>query len=165
MGSATALHAAIKHPDKVAGLILVLPPTGWRSRPRQARIYRQLARVIGWVSGASKLVMNLLQLDPAGKPLRRALALAVAEHIGQAHPPWLRAALLGAAQSDMPDLRELKQLDIPTAILTWEDDNSHPVSTAITLQSVMPDVRVYQVSNASDAVNWTAYIEDMLRSL
>ncbi|MCZ6830175.1 MAG: alpha/beta fold hydrolase [Gammaproteobacteria bacterium] len=165
MGSATALHAAIKHPEKVAGLILVLPPTGWRTRPRQAVLYRRLAGVIGWLSAASKLALNLLRLDPHGKPLRRALTLAVSEHISQAHPPWLRAALLGAAQSDLPDLRELQRLEIPTAILTWEDDSAHPVSTAATLQSVLPDVRVYQVSSTADAGNWTAYIEDMLRGL
>ena len=104
MGSATALHAALKYPQRVAGLVLVLPPTAWRSRPRQARLYRQLARVIGLVSMASKLALKLLRPDLRGKSLRRALALAVSEHIGQAHPPWLRATLLGAAQSDLPDL-------------------------------------------------------------
>ena len=165
MGSATALHAALKHPQKVAGLVLLLPPTAWRSRPRQARLYRQLARLIGVVSSVSKLAMKVLRLEPHGKPLRRALALAVSEHIGQAHPPWLRAALLGAAQSDLPDLRDLKRLQIPTAILTWEDDKAHPVSTAVALQSVLPDVRVYQVSSATDVDNWTAYIGDMLRTL
>jgi pimeloyl-ACP methyl ester carboxylesterase len=41
MGAATALEAATQQPDKVAGMILVLPPTAWDTRPRQAAIYRR----------------------------------------------------------------------------------------------------------------------------
>ena len=30
MGAATALHAAVIAPDRIRGLVLVIPPTGWR---------------------------------------------------------------------------------------------------------------------------------------
>ncbi len=46
MGCATALHAAMQHPERVLGLVLVIPPTAWELRPRQARAYRIMARVV-----------------------------------------------------------------------------------------------------------------------
>ncbi|MGI9294166.1 MAG: alpha/beta fold hydrolase [Pseudomonadales bacterium] len=165
MGSATALHAALLRREQVAALVLVLPPTAWHSRPLQAKKYRRLASMIGWIAGASKLLLKLTQLSPKGKSARRALALAVSEHISRAQPGYLRAALQGAAKSDLPNLGDLQRLDIPTAILTWTDDEAHPVSTGKTLESVMPDVRVYQVSSPDDVANWTDYIEDMLHTL
>ena len=32
MGSATALYAAIQHPERVAGVVMIRPPTAWNER-------------------------------------------------------------------------------------------------------------------------------------
>jgi len=165
LGSATALHAALKYPNRVAGLVLVLPPTAWNSRPRQAKLYRRMAPLIGWASRIGKLLQSVMRLDPDGLPLKRALAVAVTGHVSRAHSPCMRAALLGAAESDLPDRGELGKLEIPTAVLTWQEDDAHPVVTAETLQAVLPDVRVFEVSPAEGAANWSWHVKTFLDNL
>jgi pimeloyl-ACP methyl ester carboxylesterase len=39
MGAAVALHAAAQAPERVAGLVLVLPPTAYDTRAAQAADY------------------------------------------------------------------------------------------------------------------------------
>jgi pimeloyl-ACP methyl ester carboxylesterase len=46
MGCATALIGAMQQPERVRGLVLVIPPTAWELRPRQVRAYRMMARVV-----------------------------------------------------------------------------------------------------------------------
>ena len=53
MGSASALLAALRAPEKVSCLVLATPPTAWHTRPAQVRRYRQMQRIIqqrglGW---------------------------------------------------------------------------------------------------------------------
>jgi 3-oxoadipate enol-lactonase len=48
MVCASALEAALHAPKKVAGLVLVLPPTAWLSRPKRVARYRWQA----WLSCA-----------------------------------------------------------------------------------------------------------------
>jgi len=46
MGAATLLHAASLEPDRFTGLTLMVPPTGWKTRPDQVDSYRAAAALI-----------------------------------------------------------------------------------------------------------------------
>ncbi len=46
MGCATALHAAVTAPERIRGLLLVIPPTAWESRAAQIDTYRAMADLI-----------------------------------------------------------------------------------------------------------------------
>ena len=46
MGAATALHVAVLAPERVAALVLVVPPTAWETRAGQVDLYRQMADVV-----------------------------------------------------------------------------------------------------------------------
>lgn len=46
MGSATSLYAALTAPKRVVGLVLVIPPTAWKTRRAQANIYDQTAQIV-----------------------------------------------------------------------------------------------------------------------
>ena len=121
MGSGTLMHAAIKDPDRFAGLTLLLPPTAWETRVAQAQQY----------------LANAALIEEQGEPFLAAGRDALQPPAAVGHPetlPEVAEALLpsvyrGAAGSDLPDPADLARIDIPVRILAWVDDPSHPMST------------------------------------
>lgn len=162
MGCAVSLHAAMLHPERVAGMVLLIPPTAWDTRPRQSKLYRRLSRIIGVVGRVSKVIVAMLGPERHGGSVKKTMGIAVARHLARAHPPYLRNALLGAADSDLPRAHDLDQLDVPAIVLTWTGDRGHPVSTARVLNAHLPDVRLFQVSNDDELDDWTGYVENLL---
>ena len=155
MGCSTALQAALQQPDRVAGLILVLPPTAWRSRSRQARKYRWQAMLSGALGATPYRVLDFLPARNEDEDARRRLSATVARELVTANPLYVQAALQGAAQSDLPSKHKLRQLDVPTIIFTWRGDKTHPVSTAKILADRLPNVQSLVISDADDVQAWT----------
>ncbi|MEH6549122.1 MAG: alpha/beta hydrolase [Pseudomonadales bacterium] len=154
MGCATALEAALKAPEEVAGLVLVLPPTAWRGRRKQARLYRRQA----WMSAAlGATPYRLLDLIPknTSEDAKRRLSATMARELSHANPLYVQAALQGAALSNLPTKRKLATLDIPTIIFTWRDDKTYPLSTANTLADALPNVHSYNIAESDDISEWT----------
>ena len=153
MGCATALEAALQAPENVAGLILVLPPTAWRSRPKQTRIYRRRA----WMSGAfGATPYRMLDFLPNGEhDAQRRLALTTTKELSHANPLYVQAALQGAALSDLPSTGRLAKLTMPTIIFTWTDDKNYPVSTANILADTLPNIHSVNISEADDTGGWS----------
>lgn len=158
MGAATALEAAVQQPDKVAGLVLALPPTAWETRPRQSGIYRRMAWVSGLFGAAPYRLLDLLPI-PMREDGRNQLAMHTMKGLAQANPLHVQAALGGAARSDMPEREQLQLLQVPTLILAWEDDSAHPLSTATELAEILPDVRGLVVCHPSDISQWQLEME------
>lgn len=157
MGAATALEAAAQQPERVAGLILVLPPTAWDTRPRQSAIYRRLSWVSGLLGAAPYRLLDWLPI-PVRDDGRSRLALYTAKGLARANPLHVQAALRGAALSDMPDRARLEKLQVPTLILAWEDDMAHPVSTAEALAETLPDVRGLDIISPHEQPDWTRLV-------
>ena len=155
MGCSTALQAALQQPDKVAGLILVLPPTAWRSRARQARKYRWQAMLSGALGATPYRVLDFLPARSEDEDPRRRLSATIARELVTANPLYVQAALQGAAQSDLPSKHKLRQLDVPSIIFTWRNDKTHPVSTAKILADRLPNVQSLVISDADDVQGWT----------
>lgn len=157
MGCATALQAAVDAPDAVQGLILVLPPTAWRSRPKQARFYKRFARIASLLGTVPFKLLDMLPVDRLGDGSNKKslMALNVMKRLKHAEIAFLTATLKGAAMSDLPDMQLLKKLDIPTAIFAWADDDSHPESTAILLKQLLPKVQFFDIAQADNLDHWT----------
>jgi 3-oxoadipate enol-lactonase len=164
MGAATALEAAVQQPEQVAGLVLVLPPTAWDTRPRQSSIYRRLARVSGLFGAAPYRLLDLLPI-PMREDGRSQLSLHTMKGLAQANPLHVQAALGGAARSDMPDHALLRQLQVPTLILAWEDDVAHPVSTATALADTLPDVRGLVICQPDDISEWQSALAEFVKEI
>lgn len=164
MGAATALQAAVSQPDRVAGLVLVLPPTAWETRPRQAMIYRRLSWVSGLFGAAPYRLLDWLPL-PVREDGRSRLALCTAKGLCDANPLHVQAAQRGAALSDMPEKSLLAKLQVPTLILAWEDDMAHPVSTATALAETLPDVHSMVISNPADITDWVPALRKFLKQV
>src|SRR5205814_608983 len=72
MGTATALHAAVRAPERVEGLVLTIPPTAWGGRRVQAGIYRAGATVVARAGLGTFVTMG--RAAPAPKILTGELA-------------------------------------------------------------------------------------------
>ena len=164
MGAATALEAAVQHPEEVAGVVLVIPPTGWDTRPRQAAIYRRLAQVLGLFGTIPFHLLKLLPI-PVREDGRGRLGLHVARGLARANPRRVQAALRGAALSDLPEPDLLAGVHVPTLILAWEDDMAHPVSTAEQLADCLPDVRELVICHPGDLSDWWPALLDFLQAV
>jgi 3-oxoadipate enol-lactonase len=164
MGAGTALLAAVQQPRKVAGLVLVLPPTAWETRPRQSAIYRRLAWISGLFGAAPYRLLDALPI-PVRQDGRSQLALHTARGLASANPLHVQAALGGAARSDMPEQDVLRTLRVPTLILAWKDDVAHPVSTATTLAEVLPNVRALVICDPADTREWESALLGFVKAV
>jgi pimeloyl-ACP methyl ester carboxylesterase len=165
MGCATALHAAATSPRRAAGLVLVAPPTGWDTRPRQSRLYRILAAAIGRVGlGPVRWAGRLGDLGGGQSHLAR-LRRSVTASLGRADARAVVAALRGAADSDLPAPSALASVEAPALVLAWRGDPAHPLSTAEALRDALPHAELRVASNLEDVHSWSEAIREFLKRL
>ena len=159
MGCATALHAAVAAPERVEGLVLVIPPTAWATRPRQAVVYRlgsRLVRVLG---------MRPFAVMARGAPAPVAEVHAAAlRSLGRMDRRVVSHILRGAAASDLPDPDSLRAVDVPALILAWAGDPGHPTSTAERLAEVLPNATLKVASGAVEIRRWPDLISEAAAS-
>ncbi|MEZ5217662.1 MAG: alpha/beta fold hydrolase [Ilumatobacteraceae bacterium] len=67
MGSATALHAAVFAPERIAALVLMIPPTAWETRAAQQQNYETMAALVE--SGQHELLIAGARATPP-RPVR-----------------------------------------------------------------------------------------------
>lgn len=135
MGTGTLLHAAVRKPKRFASLTLVVPPTAWGSRRAQAATYLQNADLVEQ-HGISAFV-------EAGSTAPVPPALADMPETRPSIPEKLLPTVMrGAASTDLPDRRAIARIEVPTLILAWTGDRTHPVKTANKLHELIPDSRI-----------------------
>jgi len=165
MGCATALWAAVQNPSRITGLVLVIPPTGWALRARQARSYRLISRLIR-VAGRLpfRLVRRVLPERRVRSPIS-AIAREVLYEISERDSTDVITAFEGAARSDLPTLEQCAALKIPALILAWPGDPVHPLSVARKLAEAMPRATLSIVEHEGDVRHWSALIAEFIASL
>jgi len=162
MGCATALHAAVAAPDRTDALVLVIPPTAWQTRPRQARIYRGMATMVDALGLAPlRCLMQLGGLARVPEPLAQ-MQRSFLESLRRADRRAVVAAMRGAAASDLPSPEALASLDVPTLVLAWRGDPAHPVVTAERLGELLPRVDVQIADGMDDVKGWSRAIRRFL---
>jgi pimeloyl-ACP methyl ester carboxylesterase len=139
MGVAASLYAALRAPERIAALLLLIPPTAWETRPEQAELYRGMAQLLE-VEGAGALaeaVEEELRKRPAAPGFEPAQE-ALYEALRRWDPRALGHVLRGSAESDLPDPERLEEIDAPALIVAVRDDPGHPLSTAEELAERLP---------------------------
>ncbi|AKV85081.1 alpha/beta hydrolase [Microbacterium sp. CGR1] len=147
MGAATLLHAASLAPDRFTGLTLMVPPTGWKTRPDQADIYRAAAALIE-ADGVEAFLASMRGSTP---PPATVSAPETWPDVADALLPSL---LRGAALSDLPTPEAVAGIDVPTTILAWVDDPGHPLSTAESLAELLPHATLAVARTPGDVQVW-----------
>jgi len=168
MGCATALYAGIQNPEKLAGLVLVIPPTAWEARKKTKKVYRFIARLSPFrlVGPLLRTLLNLRPLEPSylsehfsGK---KDILKKHASAFSRKSP---LPVLLGAADSDFPDPSTIKNINIPTLILAWKDDAVHPISIAEELHNLIPESTLHIADSVEDYRNWSQLIMHFIDDL
>jgi pimeloyl-ACP methyl ester carboxylesterase len=165
MGAATALHAADIAPERIRGLVLVIPPTGWETRAEQAGVYEQGAALIE--SGGIERVIAAGALIAPPDPFvddpdfhaRRADGMRSWE------PQRLAHAMRGATRAQLPTRQQIGSITCPALILAWTSDPGHPVSTADELARLLPHAIVHVDSTADAVARWTSHVAAFLTEI
>ncbi len=154
MGAAVALHAAVAAPERIAALVLMIPPTAWATRAAQAARYRASADL------AEREGLEALAAAEAAQPpipIFRGLfdpAEMARARYAALDAKVLPAILRGAADSDFPAPEAVARLRQPTLLLAWEGDDGHPLSTAERLAELLPDATLSVARRLQDLGAW-----------
>jgi pimeloyl-ACP methyl ester carboxylesterase len=165
MGAGTALHAAVLEPERTRGLALMAPPTAWGTRPRQARLYRSSVKLVERVGLGPFRFFGALGSRMVGNQGVARVTRSVMRGLAHADPRAVAAALRGAALSDLPDPERLEGLDVPTLILAWKGDASHPLSTAEALTTRLPKARLEVAGSLAEIEVWPETLNSFLGGL
>ncbi|MGO3885366.1 MAG: alpha/beta fold hydrolase [Mycetocola sp.] len=149
MGTGTLLHAAVADPDRFASLTLVTPPTAWKRRRAQGETYRAHAELI-----EQQGVAALARLDRTA-PVPPALAFAP-ETYPTIAPELLPTVLRGAAGTNLPAKSLIRQITIPTLILAWTKDRTHPMKTARRLNELIEGSTLVVARTPYGVMAWPA---------
>jgi pimeloyl-ACP methyl ester carboxylesterase len=161
MGAATALHAAVQAPERIAGLVLVLPPTAYETRAAQAEEYTNGADLVE--EGGVDAYMEHQQAQPIPEIVG---PIAELYHVTpDVAVDLLPAVLRGAGASDLPPPEQLSTITAPTLVLAWTTDPGHPLSTAELLAERLPDVELSVARELSAMGTWTDQVERFLDRL
>lgn len=156
MGTATLLTAAVAEPGRFASLTLGIPPTVWRWRAEQSRLYELGARQVErWGVARWAELTHRPPTSPAIDPDRPFLPPDVAD-------AWLPAAFRGAASTDLPPREEVSRLAMPVLLLAWPDDASHPLEVAEELAGLLPDARLEVARSPADVAGWPGPVGDFI---
>ncbi|GAA1701378.1 alpha/beta hydrolase [Microbacterium sediminicola] len=147
MGTGTLLHAALHDPARFTSLTLMVPPTAWGTRRAQAETYLRNADLI-----ERHGVDAYLQLG-ATTPVPPAIADAP-ETLPSVDERLLPTVLRGAATADLPAKDNITLIEVPTLILAWTGDPTHPLRTATRLSELLPQSRLVVARTPYGVTAW-----------
>lgn len=165
MGAATALHAAVLAPHRVAALVLMIPPTAWGTRAEQAGNYRTMADLVE--AGRHGELIERAALRPVPGPFvdDPAWPSRFPAMLARTDPVRLARVYRGAATADLPPEPVIATIAAPALILAWTGDPGHPISTAERLHELMPHSELVVASTRADLATWTSRLVGFVRGL
>jgi len=151
MGVAAALYAALLAPQRIAALLLLIPPTAWESRPAQVGLYRAMAQILDerGNEALAEVVDETLRTQPVAPGFEPAQE-ALLDALRRWDPTALGHVLRGAADSDLPDWERLAEIGVPALIVAVRDDPGHPLATAEELAERMPFAQLRVVASLAE---------------
>ena len=165
LGAATALHAIVTAPERIIGLVLVIPPTAWDTRPAQTDLYESRAQLVER-RGTDALARAAAALPPPDPLVGRDDWRDGRLHtLREADPIRLATVFRGAATADLPSRDQIAGIGVPTLVMTWSGDTGHPVSTARELGELIPHARVTVASTYDEFAGWTDRICEFVGAL
>jgi 3-oxoadipate enol-lactonase len=156
MGCATALQAAVIAPNRIAALVLAIPPTAWETRAAQTAIYEMMAQMVE--TGQSEVMVAGARATPPPDPLiGNDLWLdGIGETFLSTDPVRLARIFRGAAVTDLPAPEAIAAINVPTLIMAWTGDAGHPVASAHRLLELLPHATLLTASTAEELSSWTS---------
>lgn len=163
MGCASAIHAAVHAPERIAGLILAMPPMIWESRAPQRELYKRIAE--RGIEADGRAMAKLMSRDlartlphwltDASPRIAASLAIGVRALDRRIVPDLFH----GAALSDLPPRADLQAIaHLPALILAWTGDTTHPLQSAQELHTLLPNSTLHVAENYEDFLQFPRHI-------
>lgn len=166
MGGAVALWTALRAPRRIQGLVLAVPPRAWEARGPDAVSYEAGARLVearGLPAWADEL-RRRPQPRIFAEELPAACDVSI-RHLLAMEEKAVPAILRGAAASDLPTREQVRSIVVPTLILAWADDPSHPVAMAESLAELLVLSELHVAHDLAGIRAWPKLVGDFLGSL
>lgn len=165
MGSATILTSAASDPDaaveRYGSLVLGIPPTAWELRGDRAGVYERSAQFVEEHGLAAFAETTRAEPDP---PARSADTPFTVPDVAK---DLLPIVYRGAAGNDLPPRERIAALGerrIPTLILGWIGDPTHPLAVSEELHDLLPGSQLSIAYSPEDVRRWPDVIGSFIRS-
>ncbi|MBC8004739.1 MAG: alpha/beta hydrolase [Verrucomicrobia bacterium] len=166
MGSVTALHFAVRHPEKVKALILVTPPPAWEKREAVKSVYRKIASKAshGQIPDFLKRLISLTQDPPEFYEQQYpGTRQKLMDYRLAFDPHYYPQIYNGGAASDLPSREQLAEIKVPTFIAALPDDENHPLDIAKEINALINNSIIEVVSDYNDYLNLQENVKQFLR--
>ncbi len=161
MGAAIALHIAVKHPTRVAALILARPAWRTEDAPLNMQVVAECSQFLakGDRGGFAKSATARLLQGEAPDNLASLIG-----HFDKPNPQML-ASLLAAIAADGPGVAEddVRAIKVPTLVIGTGQDYIHPLGHADWLAQNVLNARLVEIT--SKVVEKTKYVTEFRAAL
>jgi 3-oxoadipate enol-lactonase len=164
MGCGTALHAAVAAPERVSGLLLLIPPTAWEARQERVEIWDQVAQIVE--ARGHDTFLRAMRAGPVPEPLagRSEWDDAYERAIRATEPARIARVFRGAGRADLPSREALRALRVPTLVLAWAGDPGHPERSALAVGELVPGAEVFVAHTWDELRSFTERAAAFLRA-
>lgn len=157
MGAHTAVSYALRHPDRVAGLVAIGPTYTGTIAAASLRYWDGLAAALGddGVDGFVDYIDRAQGIDPAWRD--SVLRFTRERMLRHRHLDALVLALREVPRSrPFEDLEELEGLEVPTLVVASHDaaDPGHPYDVAVAYAERLPRARLVSEAEGQSPLAW-----------
>jgi pimeloyl-ACP methyl ester carboxylesterase len=157
MGAHTAVAYALRHPDRLTGLVAIGPVYLGEIPPSSLDYWDGLADALeqGGVDGFVDYIDRVQGIDPAWRD--SVLGFTRARMLLHRHPEALVEALRQIPRSRPFDsLAELEHLDLPALVVASHDeaDPGHPYAAAVAYAERLPRARLISEEEGESPLAW-----------
>jgi pimeloyl-ACP methyl ester carboxylesterase len=157
MGAHTAVAYALRHPDRLTGLVVIGPVYLGEIAPSSLEYWDGLAAALeeGGVDGFVDYIDRNQSIDPAWRD--SVLGFTRARMLLHRHPEALVEALREVPRSRPFDsLEELERLDLPALVIASHDaaDPGHPYAVATAYAERLPRAKLISEGEGESPLAW-----------
>jgi pimeloyl-ACP methyl ester carboxylesterase len=157
MGAHTAVAFALRHPERLTGLVAIGPVYLGDIPPSSLRYWDGLAAALrdGGVEGFVSYIDRNQRIDPAWRD--SVLAFTRRRMLLHRHPEALVEALREVPRSrPFESLGELEKLEIPALVVASHDDADpgHPYAAAATYAERLPEAELVSEEAGESPLAW-----------
>jgi pimeloyl-ACP methyl ester carboxylesterase len=157
MGAHTAVAYALRHPERLTGLVVIGPVYLGETAPSSLAYWDGLAAALeeGGVEGFVAYIDRNQDIDPAWR--ESVLGFTRARMLLHRHPEALVEALREVPRSrPFGSLEELEALDLPALVVASHDeaDPGHPYAAAAAYAERLPQARLISEEEGESPLAW-----------
>lgn len=168
MGAGTALHAAVRFPERVKALILVTPPPAWELRGGVKTLYSKIAEKAN-KNTIPEFLKRIVQLnaDPPEfyEQVYPGTRQRLLEYQLGFEPRYYSQIYNGGAASDFPPREQVAQINVPTLLVSLPEDSKHPVEIAQNLHQLIRGSELLVISDYASYENLQERVSDFIEKL